>query len=488
MPKRSKPQSSKRVELAVRFFTYGVMAVATIVLTTLAIFYALGYRFNQTNLSIEQGGLVQLRSTPEDANVYVDGVKINPKTPGRAYLSAGTHTVEMQLEGYHTWRRTFELHAGQLLWLDYPRLVPNTVVTDQIHALPSVSDAAFSPDRRWVLTHESPGSLVYTLLDLSDETKPEATNVTIPEAQVTLKNGKVGTLSIMEWDFGSHGVLIRHDNEDVHEVLRLDRTRPNEAVNVSRLFSLNINEAHFAGGNQNVLYVQTDGVLRRLDIGAPSASAALVQGVAHFTIYGEDQIAFVSDRDLVPGDGSSRRTVAGLYQNGKEVFARTYAVGTPLSIALTEYFRHQYLALSQGDGVVEILRDPAEKATETPALARFELDKPVAWLTFSSNGRMLAAGNGNTWATHDLEIAQTYNSTLDGAEATKPFKWLDDYYLWTDAGDRLRFVEFDGQNPRDIASLTSGYMVSLSQNGKVLFSFGKNDAGAALQASQFVVD
>lgn len=478
--------SSKKFEIALRFFTYGVMAVSTLLLTTLAIFYAMGYRFNQTSLSIEQGGLVQFRSTPEGATVLVDGKKISAKTPGRAHVSPGSHTVEMQLDGYQTWRRTVDLQPGQLLWLDYTRFVPNSVTTTPIRTFASVVDSAFSPDRRWLLVHEAANSPVYTMFDMSDETKPVVTTITIPDTETTRVNGQLGTFTILEWDFGSHDVLVRHDNGDTHEVIRIDRTKPTEALNISRLFSLNIGEVHFAGGNQNVLYAQTGDVLRRLDVGGASASAALVTGMSHFVLYGEDRIAFVAERELTPGDATSRKAVVGLYQNGKEVTVRTYPAGTQLQVALTEYFRHQYLAISQGDAAVEILQDAADKAIETPVFTRFELDRAVKWLSFSNNGRMLAAGNGSVWATHDLEVAHTYHNKIEDAEPAGPLKWLDDYYLWADAGDRFRMVEFDGQNPRDITGLATGYLASLSQNGKSLFTFSKGAAGVVLQESRLV--
>jgi hypothetical protein len=54
---------SKKAKLALRFFTYGVMTLATVLLTTLAVFYALGYRFNRDTFTFEQGGLVQFRSS-----------------------------------------------------------------------------------------------------------------------------------------------------------------------------------------------------------------------------------------------------------------------------------------------------------------------------------------------------------------------------------------------------------------------------------------
>lgn len=481
--------SSKRAQLALRFFTYGVMAVSTILLTSIAIFYAMGYRFNQSSLTIEQGGLLQLRSAPEGATVFVDGKERKDlRTPARAYLTAGSHTIQMRLNGYQTWARSFDLQAGQLLWLDYARLVPEDIVTKPVRAFAGVAGAEFSPDRRWLIMSEKPNSSTFTIFDLSDETRPTAITTTIPADQLTLKDGQPGEFSILEWDFGSRSVLVRHKTSEVSEVLRIDRTRPDEAVNISKLFGLSIGEVHFAGGNHSVVYARTSDVLRRLDIDAGSASATLVGGVSDFELYGEDRIAFVANRQVVVDGNSLPRKVVGTYQDGKEVLVREYESSTDIKIDLTEYFRDQYLAISNGSGAVEIIRDPAEKGIESPTYVKVDLGKDVQWLSFSSNGRMLVAGNGSKWVTHDLEVAQTYLNDLEGLDVTRPLEWLDDYYLWTDAGDKLLIVEFDGQNSRQIVGVVQGHTVSLSQNGRSLFSFTTSDAGAIMQSSRMVVE
>lgn len=477
--------SSKRAQLALRFFTYGVMAISTVVLTTLAIFYAMGYHFNHNSLDIEQGGILEFRSKPDGASIYIDGKAISPRTPGRQYVSAGTHTVEMRLDRYQSWHRTVDVAPGQLLWLDYIRFVPQTVTTSAIKAFGTMTRAVASPDRAWLLLQEKVDSASFTLADVSNPEKPIFSTLAIPEAQLQKQAGATGSFRIVEWDPGSRAVLVWHDIGDVHELLYIDRTKPNEAVNLSKLFGLAIGEVHFAGDNQNVLYAQIEGALRRLDIGAATVSAALVNGLQQFGVY-DGRVAFVAQQESTNSDMLGSQLVVGLYQNGKQTAVRHYPLGTTLRIALSEYFRHQYLAVNQGDNVVEVLRDPIDKALETPVFIRFELDRPVQWLNFNANGRMLAAGGGNMWATHDFEVSQTYHSHLDAPESTASLQWLDDFYLWTDVGDRLRIVEFDGQNPRDITSLTTGYTAALSQNGKSLFTFNKGVAGVLLQESRLV--
>lgn len=478
--------SSKRARLAIRFFTYGVMTLATILLTTLAVFYAMGWRFNQNDLSFEQGGLLQFISTPRGAQVVINDKLQSFTTPGRINFGAGTHTAKMQLKGYHTWQKSFSLAPGELLWLNYVRLIPQNITTVKMTEFGSVAGALASPDRRWMIVQEKAEQAHFKLVDFSDPKKPVVTELVIPDTQLTKKDDKYGQFTIKEWDLNSRYILVEHNNNGTREFVRVDRQKAADAKNISRLFSLNIAEAHFAGGNANLLFANTDGVLRSLDIGANTASAALILGVEQFTVYGNDTIAFVATRDG-GSQAENKQRVAGIYTQGKETIARTFAADARVTIAYSEYTRHAYLAIHVDDDVT-ILRDPTLTTKDNAEVASFTFDREVKWLKFSSSGRMLVASNGNNIANYDLELDDLSMRTISGPALAHPPQWLDDYYLWTDAGDKLRLFEFDGVNDHEITDVATGLTVSLSQDGAYLYSFKKSDAGFILQSSQLVLD
>jgi hypothetical protein len=479
--------SSKRARLALRFFTYGVMTLATILLTIAAVFYAMGYRFNQNDLTFEQGGLIQFRSVPANAQVVVDDKLQDFSTPGRANLGAGTHTIKMQLNGYRTWQKTVTLGAGQLLWLDYTRLLPDTITTREAANFGDATDALASPDHKWMVVHNKADQPNFQLVDLNDPKKPVLSDLTVPESQLTKDGDSFGAFKLVEWDLSSRYILLEHTVKDTHEYLRLDRQHAASAVNVSRLFSLNITEAHFAGSNPNILYAKTDNVLRSVDIGANSASAVLISGIEQFTVYGNDTVAFVASRNATEGNDATKQRIAGIYINGKETIARTYPPTTEVKVVYSEYTRHAYLAITASDNKVTILRDPTATTKDNAQVAVVDLGKRVDWLKFSSNGRMLVLGNGSNVATYDLELDKTSTFTVSGAELTAPLQWLDDYYLWTDAGGSLRIFEYDNTNGRDITTVEPGLTAGLSQDGAYMYSFAKNGSGQfGLQSSQLI--
>ena len=485
--------TSKRARLALRFFSYGVMTVTTVVLTVLLIFLALGYRFDRTNLTFLQGGLVQFVSTPQNTDVIIDGKKQTTRTPTKANLPAGRHTIEMSQDGYRPWNKTIDVAPGQLLWLNYARLMPNSIVTSNVREFDNLSAAMPSPDRHFLLLQKVSNQPDFVSADVANEKTPTFTDFRLPDTALTKKDDKLGTFEIVEWDLGSRYVLIKHQNGDLTEFIRADRSKPAEAVNLTRLFGLAISEVHFSGGNANIVFAKTADVLRRLDIGNSSASAALVTGLKHFTVYGEDSIAFTGDQEKTPGDGTTKEQIVGLYRHNKITVVRTVPVEQEVLFAYSEYFNHSYLALGNtASSTVEIIRDPSiASSKDTDVFARLVAGVPLKQLGFSSNGRFLTAQRDNNLATYDLEEAKSYNVTLDfGAPITTPLRWLDDFYLWSDSGGKLRIVEFDGHNDREITTLTPGFGVLLSNNGHQLFSIAKSNITGkpALQSSKLVND
>lgn len=469
--------SSPRVQLALRFFTYGVMAISTVVLTVAAIFYAMGYRFNQG--SIEQGGLVQVRSAPSGAQVYVDG-KRSDDTPGRAHMSAGTHTVEMQLAGYHSWKRTFGLAPGQLLWLDYTRLVPANLQTSQVKTFGVLNAFMVSPDHRWLLLQETQTEPLFTLADIDDETAPTFTSLRIPETVLTKKDGAYGAFTVVEWAQDSRYFLVRHTIDGQQEYVRVDRSRPAESVNVTTLFRLSITDAHFAYTNANILYANTGDILRKLDIPAANASAALVTGVQQFTVNDDDVISFTAARN--------NATDVGLYTNNKETVVRSFPLSHKPFVAYSDYYRHRYLAITNATGNIDIVRDPLDTGVSTPAAVSVALDANIAWLDFSDSGRMLVAANNKGWTAYDLELDKTYSTKYAQTIDQPAPMWLDSFYLQDITGGLLRFVDFDGQNRHDIVFVAAGFNGALSANGEVFFSVGAQDTGMVLQATKLTVD
>lgn len=468
------------------------MTVATVVITAAAMLFALGYRFDRQSLSFEQGGLIQLMSSPEAAQVIING-KLQPYvTPGKTDLPPGEHTVELRKQGYRPWSKTVQLAAGQLLWLNYERLFPESIETGAAREFDVLAGVKTSPDRRWMILQTAAERPEFAIANIADEQNIQTVPLTIPEASLTPRPDAPRTFTLLEWDLTSRYVLVKYQAGDLTEYLRLDRAQPAQVINITQAFSLPVDEIHFAGDNANLVYVKNGTVLRRLDLGSNNATGALVTGLRDFTVYGTGLVAYTAERERTPGDAGSKYQFAGIFADNKEVPVREYPMEHTLLIDYTEYFNKGYLAVADTSGTsVDIIRDPSQTgAKDNRVFTTMQLKEPAAWLDFSDNGRMLLAQTGNQAATYDLEIAKQYDFTVQtAAPVTRPFTWIDDYYLFTDANRTIKLLEFDGANARDITGAEEGFGAAFTSDNQNLLSVGRDSATGTykLQLSRLIL-
>lgn len=471
---------SKRKQTALRILSYVAMTISVIVISLICILLILGYRFDAQEGTIEQGGLYQFRSFPSNAVITLDDERLSFRTPGKLNVATGLHTVKMDLNGYQQWTKTTQIKAGELRWLNYARMIPRTITTTPVADFASMADSLPSPDRRWFALLSDATQPVITLYDIRNPDQPRAATLTIPQTAVTAAEGVNHTYSLEEWDFGARYMLVKHTYGDQVEFLKIDRTVPAEAVNLSSTFNLPFSDMHFSGTSGNVFYAQNGTDLRRIDTVAESVTQPLVSNVNSFVLYKSDVLAYIATRE--------DQRVVGVYEDDKESIVRTYDANTPLTIDISSYFDNEYLAVGSNTSL-EIIKDPLENADRAGrSFAELTTSQPIGWVEFANSGRFVIAGNGTSISTYDIETDETFSTQFPGVQAAdEPLKWLDDFYLYSSANNSLVIREFDGANSHDIAAAAPGYSATLSEDGEYLFSIGKKGEQFVLQSSRMVV-
>lgn len=457
------------------------MTTAVALISAICIFLVLGYRIDLKNGDVEQGALLQFRSFPSAATITLDRETLSFVTPGKRNVDAGEHSVSMQRDGYKTWEKTFSVKASELRWLNYARLVPETIRTTIPKEFATLAGALPSPDKKWLLIQQAADKAEFTLVDIRDDEKPVFSQLVLPANSYTQREGQPHQFSLEEWDFGARYVLVKHVTGDTTEFLRIDRTDVDDTVNVSSKLGVNIQDIHFSGTSGSVFYALENGSVRRLDSGAGTISQPLVKDVATFDLYKTTTISYVKR----PVDN---KVGVGVVVDGKAVRVATYDSTMPVNVDISEYFNDNYFAIGRGTSV-EIYKDPELKSRKK--LVSFATSSAINWLQFNNSGRFVTAGTGSQFASYDIETSQKADINLPGTapDLTKPLQWLDDYYLVSTADNDLRITEFDGANQHVITAALPGYPVTLNDDGKLLYSLGKAQSGAfVLQASQMTID
>lgn len=474
------PQEKKK-ELAIRYFTYGVMSLAVVAISVICILLALGWGFDFKHNTVVQRALIQFRSFPANATIRQDNEELSFRTPGKINADIGPHAYTMKLDGYREWSKTVSLDAGELRWLNYTRFVPETVTTASVKEFPLITGNLPSPDRKWMALYGDAAKPEVVLADLRDNGAVKFQTLALPATVYTEVAGQPHTFQLVEWDFGARFLLIRHTIADKTEFIRIDRTGQVAPVNISTTLNIAIADIHFSGTSGNVFYAKDATDLRKLDLAAGTISSPIATNASSFVLYKTDSLSYVSDKD------DTRRV--GVSVEGKnKVALRTYDTTQPILTSISSYFSETYVAIARGTSV-EIIKNPYDSDVSAKALKTLTLPVTASWLQFSNSGRFVVAGTGTQFVTYDLETRETFSVNLPGksADNAKALQWLDDYLLVATADQNLRLSEFDGANQQVITDVQPGMYVTLSDDGRLLYSISKTTGGAALQASQMTI-
>lgn len=477
---------SKKRELVMRIVSYVAMVLSILAIVAVVIFLLLGYRLDTDNGRIEQGALLQFETIPSGATVTIDGKELGAKTSTKSSVLAGVHTIVIQKQGYETWRKTLNIKAGTLTWLDYIRLVPLTRSVESVASYDKLYMSVSSPDDKTMIVQRESSVPTFDVVDLrSDDVK--SSTITIPKTSYSEADtaGVAHTFALDSWDEGGRYVLVRHTYADKSEWLVMDTRDVTNTKNITTLLDVDISHVVFSGTSGNVLFALTGGDIRKLDLSAGTISRSLVSNVSSFSLFETNVITYTGTDTTDPS-----KKVVGLYRDGDNAphVLRSVDAGTSVLIKTTHYFNHDYVAIATNDQIDILYGSYPSNADDTSSLATltsYVSSKNVESMSFSPNGDYLVTKSGNSYISYDIEHDQKISYALM-ADAVS-IKWLDDDHTWSDYNDSLTIREFDGTNEVGVNSVVPGQGVTLSSNDKYLYSFAKTAAGYQLQRVRMVL-
>ena len=467
-----------RVHLVI---VYSIMVVTVIVLATIMMFIVEGYRYNRYNGKVEQGGLVQFRSSPSGAAVDVDGTRLMARTSSKLTLGAGSHEVTMTKDGHTSWRKNVIVKPGGILWLDYAQLFPTTPITSTAATLPGVDSVLPSSNRRSMAIVTDAAKPELSLVSL-DTDQPETTKIAIETEKYTA--GTHHEFSLVAWDSDSRRVIIKHVYDSTAEYLSVD-VRNGSTYNVTTLLGTDIQKIWYSRSDNNTVYIITaNHELRRGNLNDATLSGPLVKNVSDAVMNSDSRVMYVT---LPDNDGA--RSV-GYVTTGKMVAKtiKTYkTLADPLSVASGEYYNDQYVAIIHGGTLTVLQGDLPSSDSKLP----LEM-KTVVSRSFKDNentvgfspddNRIVYAVNGTYVFTYDLELMMASNITvandlpgqLGSQVTTTPgLQWFDRRHIMSSGGP-LYVYDYDGTNGRVLVKETARQPIVLSHGEKYIYYFATN--------------
>lgn len=477
---------SKRTQRIKLFSLYSIMSLTVVTVVAILVLVVANYGFNRETGTFEQRGLVQFASNPSGATVTVDGVTLSSRTSTKHSVEPGEHSFSMSRDGYEPWNLTTSVPEGSLVWLNYARLVPKDRTNQSISTYGAIAASSPAPDKKSILLQYDLTQPVFRLVDISRD-QPSGKDLALDTTLFdTPSEGQTSQFTMGGWDESGRYVLVYHTLADKTDIAIIDTRNPDRSVNISREFSLPMTGAVLSGRSGNIMYVVSEGSLRKIDVAAGTVSRSLVGGVEQFSLYDTNTIAFVAHTEA---EGVTSR-VAGIYREGDETptILRTVAHDTPLSIATSTYYGSTYTVIAEGNKLTVYKGQYDHGIQGLTRVAGRTVPNTVTHVEFNDAGSYVLARSETSFTSYSLE--RQLFATVDLSASSQGLYWLDSMHLGLIVDGQLTMRDIDGTNLHALTAINGTHLGVLSRNGTYLYSIGDTtttQTGVQLQRFRMIL-
>ena len=470
-------KTSRRKENFIIFLKNLTMTASVIGIVYVLIFLTQGWKLDE-KLKVEQTGLVQFYSSISGSTAEVDHKAIADKTPSKILVSPGDHEFTIWKEGYETWWKKANIKIGEILWLNYARLVPKIKTEKQFLEISNVKSAEQTPNRKKIFTigESTSGEAEFWLVDISSA-EPKKTQISFSselfsknsaEEQTTSNFYKIAeNLTISEISNDNSRAVVSFKNGEITNWLLLDFEKPENSINLTEEFHIDFSKVTISNNDATKLTVLVGTDLREINTSNKTISANILTNVVDFKIYDKENLAFVQ-KDSAGKFAVSIRRDSKNTQISKDLTVQP-------KIAIGRYYNESYVHFSVGNEIkiyksnnwnekmrlVETLKTPFE----------------ITDLSLNDESRILLASNSQKYYTFDIELSSEYNSQFATSTQNAKSRWLDNFILCDFENGKLTMNDYDGLNKHTLSLAESNLPFVLSGDEKYIFTFSKKSDG-----------
>lgn len=487
------------------------MVLSVIAIVVVAVLAAMGFMIS-SNGAIEQSGLMQLHTMPTGATVQIDGNTLFSRTNLSRTLTAGKHSLELTREGYDSWKKEINIHAGVLMRLYYPRLFLQNREVEMAKILTEEGLEFYAPsqNRNYILYAQKLAA-EWKLLDMrGDEIKvvpldlsgilPGMVELPSKQSGVTGKNIEThtyefaGKIEKVVWSANEEKVLVKVTYEGVSEWVLVNLWNMAESLNITRTFGLGEVHVEMIDAAASQLYILDKHQLKRINTNDRVMSRVLLENVWSFASYGSSVI-YLSDND-------KSEQLVGVYRDdekGGTVIAKV-PTGKNVQIAISNYYDEDYLVYTVDDEVTVMYGKIPSYSEEGASLA--ELKELVAQkklasvpeeVSVSPDGEYVVAQKAEQLMVLDLDMGDLYEYAAPSAE----LRWLDAGMIYALREGEIIVWDFDGTNQRNLSESQKetdeeakaqllNAPVMITANNRWLYYLVKNEKGATVLARELI--
>lgn len=486
-------RKAKKRALRIRLTAiYSLMVLAVLLLVAGLYFVIQGYRFNRYDGRIEQGGLVQFNSTPTGADVWLDQTRLANKTQSKLTVSAGAHVVTIQKSGYNAWKRDVSVRAGEILWLDYIRLVPKTLTPENVASLAGAGSSKISYDTKTFAVIENPAEPTISFVNL-DSADPAKRQLALPADSHTAPNdGEAQSFELSAWAYDNRYLLVKHTYGARVEWISFNTADGKTAKNLTKVLGIDAVDVQYAKDDANTLLMLTAAnEVRKTNIDQKTVSGPLLQNIREFTMYDTATIVYTTSQDATTHVRKAGYLTIGAAAP-RVIYQTPENDDAPLHVSINKYYGKFYQAVSHGEELMiytgDLAVSDAKDAAPLAVLADIDTKSPIEYLGFSPDQhRFVYAGGGNHALTYDLDFDATAQITLPTVPQAR-LDWIDEFHFVTNEDSTVRMYDYDGTNGHDMMRGVTASDVSLLQNGRYLNAITKTGDTVSITRVKMITD
>lgn len=445
-----------------------IMATSVVIISIILVAVVTGWRINK-DFTIEQNGLVSIRTNPTGVSVIIDDEKQSQTTNMTKMLRGGEHKITLKKDGYDSWEKTVKITPGWLLRLEYPRLFKQNRETETVETLNGLKFFHVSPDHSTALYTTNDSTKWQVMTNFNSTPKTEEVDLT--DIFSDTRNGNFPySIKSIKWSRDNERVLLNVTNGKTDEWGIIDLKNSKNSFNLSTIYNQKISVAEFEGGSNNRIIMILGGKLVRSDLSSKTLIEPSIENVSSFFSNGSEIIYLSRD--------SSNIETLWLTKFGSERATKIVELknGDSTTFALTHFNGSNYLAYTLNNHLYvyqnSIYPTEEDDITNMKLIVDSDIEISPSEVFVSNNNEFIIFKDNQKIVLFDteLEIYHTYDY------GSNKVKFLDGSILYRVDNESKSFIafDFDNTNTRTILNdhAIDGFDALISNNNRYFYYVG----------------
>ncbi len=481
-----------RKKRAIKVITTDIfMAVSVVLIVFILVAAVAGWRIN-SDFTVEQNGLVSIKTRPNGAKIIIDEKDNNQSTNARIMLPGGEHKIEIEKDGYERWEKTVKITPGWLLRLEYPKLFKQNRTKNALKKFETLSFFNVSPNHNTAIFSEDNIAEWTIITDLNSE-KPQFQKINIKDFFSHTDDEFNLTIKSMEWNKNNEKLLINSSEENEWVIIDLKDVK--NSINITRDYSKfktntgapafskrtkkNITDVKFENESGEKLIAILSESLIRIDVPSKTVSESVADGVTDFKVYGTTvaySTKFKEGRSFIKllRLGDKNPTIAAVNTDKDAVLSYGLTRFNSTSYFLYTINNHLYIFKSNdfpsnGGSKLNMKKIIDEETGVIPSE-----------VIISNNSEFIVLREGSRVIVFDTELEEWYEYDYGDEKV----RFLDNYILYRVDEESGKFLawDFDSTNVRTLVvdKGLNEYDAGISTNNHFFYYIAKTKNGVAL--------